>query len=199
MPIDQPSPVSPSQENDRSADEPADTVSPEDERNGTTARTIRIFVLSAMLIYAIGVVFSHFVYSADDRAACHSAGGFAGRIWCPDSVDTEGFSVHFVEALGWPVNTIRALVTKAGNSEEAVVESDDGEDVELLKARARASVRETQTLLNMLGYKIGDADGVLGAGTRTAISEFQRRDGMKVSGEITDELVARLKSRARAR
>ena len=29
-----------------------------------------------------------------------------GRIWCPDYVDTEGFSVHFVRAMQWPVDVI---------------------------------------------------------------------------------------------
>ena len=69
-------------------------------------KALRFFTIFAIVIYGGGVVFSHIVYSADDRAACANAGGFVGRIWCPDTVDTEGFQTHFVKALGWPVDVI---------------------------------------------------------------------------------------------
>ena len=75
---------------------------------------------------------------------------------------------------------------------------DDAESRNLHKAMVRASVSEVQMLLNTLGFRIGDADGVAGPHTRAAISEFQLRDGMQMSGEVTDELIARLKNSARA-
>ncbi|MFT5182280.1 MAG: hypothetical protein ACI8S3_002170, partial [Alphaproteobacteria bacterium] len=85
----------------------------------TREKAFRLFALSAAIIYGGGVVFSHLVYSADDRAACHRAGGFAGRIWCPDSVDTVGFQAHFVRALGWPIDVIPTPAKAAKAAKQA--------------------------------------------------------------------------------
>ena len=182
-------------------DAPGDEPAPADERKVTTVKALRVFAYMAMFIYGSGVVVSYLVFSEDDRTACHRAGGIVGRIWCPEFVDTEGFSVHFVKALGWPVHVIRRPATPAENFEKAVAAAkrgDNSESTQLREARARASVGEVQRLLNTLGYKIGTADGVAGPHTRAAISEFQLRDGMQVSGEVTDELVARLLNSVRA-
>ena len=98
---------------------PDDAPVPEEERKLVTVRAIRILGLTAVIIYGGGVVYSHLIYSADDRAACYRVGGFAGRIWCPKSVDTAGFRVHFAKALGWPVDVFRAPATKAETIEKA--------------------------------------------------------------------------------
>lgn len=293
----------------------------------TKVKALRLFVLSALIIYGGGVVYSHIVYSADDRAACSSAGGFVGRIWCPDAVDTEGFQAHFVRALIWPIDVIPtpAKTAKAAKELElAALAQKREEDAKTLRklqplaqkgdARAqfklgvmyqeglygtpnhvaaakwfqqaadrgeteaqnrlsfayekglgvgqnyveaykwaslatiqgaektlvardtliakmtpdqieeaerrtrawqpkdgeaefrrwqeaskRALVKEAQTLLNTLGYKVGVPDGEEGPRTQGAISEFQLSDGMQESGLVSDELVARLKNRVQAK
>ncbi len=290
----------------------------------TIVKALRIFALSVLVIYGGGVIFSHLEYSADDRAACHSAGGFVGRIWCPDSVETEGFQFYFVKALGWPVHVARAqlataeipddavaafkqagaaealrklqplaeqgdtsaqfklgamyreglggrqdyteaakwfrlaaergetkaqsslsfayekgqgvrqnyveaykwarlaaaqgaeraradrdsLATKMSSAELAEAErrarawnpkAKDAQIPDLREAEAREAVNEAQRLLNALGYGIGVADGVAGPQTRAAINDFQLRDGMQISGEVSDELLVRLKNSVRAR
>jgi hypothetical protein len=167
----------------------------------TGVKAVRLFLLSLMVIYAGGVIFSHLEYSADDRAACHRAGGLVGRIWCPDSVDTEGFSVHFVKALGWPAAVIQATNKPARNTNNAFAASKRGNAAEPASERnatSLASISEAQTLLKKLGYQVGDIDGVTGARTREAISKFQRRDGMQLSGEVSDELIIRLRNSVRA-
>ena len=63
----------------------------------------------------------------------------------------------------------------------------------------RASTSEAQRLLNILGYNIGVADGVIGQRTHDAISKFQLQDGMQMSGLVSDELIARLKNSVQAR
>ena len=154
----------------------------------------------ALYIYASGVLVSHAVYSEDDRTACHRAGGLLGRIWCPKFVDTEGFRVHFVRALGWPVNVFEPSAAPPAPAEyfekalAAYKRANVEEPAHLRAARAREAVNEVQMLLVKLGYEIGNADGVAGSRTRAAISKFQLRDGMQVSGEVSDELVARLKN-----
>lgn len=46
------------------------------------------------------------------------------------------------------------------------------------------SVAQAQTKLNALGYKVGAADGKIGAKTRAALKSFQRKHGIAVTGEL---------------
>jgi hypothetical protein len=87
----------------------------------TRVKALKIFAVSALVVYGGGVIFSHLEYSSDDRAACHNAGGFLGRIWCPSSVDTAGFGVHFVRALGWPVDAALEPSRRAKRDELAAL------------------------------------------------------------------------------
>ncbi len=57
-------------------------------------------------------------------------------------------------------------------------------------------IGKTQSLLDRLGYKIGDADGKMGGRTTSAIRLFQLQEGMKVTGQVTPELVQVLESKA---
>lgn len=53
-------------------------------------------------------------------------------------------------------------------------------------------VRSVQTVLGALGYEAGPADGVMGAGTSSAIAAYQRDAGLPATGSITPELVSSL-------
>ena len=64
-------------------------------------------------------------------------------------------------------------------------------------ATTSVPITEVQRLLNSLGYNSGPADGVIGNRTRSAIREFQRQDGLAVTGEVSKELITRLKKRVR--
>ncbi|MGH7960820.1 MAG: peptidoglycan-binding protein, partial [Candidatus Binatia bacterium] len=46
--------------------------------------------------------------------------------------------------------------------------------------------REFQRTLRRLGYKIGQADGCLGEKTHTALRQFQRDQGLEITGELDD-------------
>lgn len=98
----------------------------------TRNKALKVFALSALVIYSGGVIFSHLEYSSDDRAACHSAGGFLGRIWCPSSVDTAGFRVHFGRALGWPVEAALAPGKRAKQIEFAALQAQRGKEAKAL-------------------------------------------------------------------
>ncbi|MCB1386932.1 MAG: SEL1-like repeat protein [Nitratireductor sp.] len=50
-------------------------------------------------------------------------------------------------------------------------------------------VRQTQYALGKMGYDAGPADGIMGAKTEQAIRDFQKSNGLKVNGKITQELV----------
>jgi localization factor PodJL len=56
-------------------------------------------------------------------------------------------------------------------------------------------ISETQTLLNGLGYDIGSPDGKMNTRTANAIRLFQLQSGMKVTGEVSDELITKLKAK----
>jgi localization factor PodJL len=53
----------------------------------------------------------------------------------------------------------------------------------------------TQKLLDKLGFNIGDPDGKMGARTQNAIRLFQLQSGMKVTGEITRDLISQLQAK----
>jgi hypothetical protein len=65
----------------------------------------------------------------------------------------------------------------------------DGEPVEDTK-----DIAEIQERLYELNYDPGEADGVAGARTREAISEFQKNAGLDADGKATRGLLTRLKS-----
>lgn len=61
---------------------------------------------------------------------------------------------------------------------------------------APADIREGQRLLNTLGYDAGAADGVVGPRTRSAITDYQTRNGLKQTGQLTSHLLHQLRRKA---
>lgn len=59
----------------------------------------------------------------------------------------------------------------------------------------REDLRKMQIALKALGYDPGPADGVLGARSRAAVRAFQSAEGMLPTGELSEELIARLNTR----
>jgi len=62
--------------------------------------------------------------------------------------------------------------------------------------RGLARVKNTQRLLNELGYKVGPADGVIGKATREAIKKFQAEMQRKQTGLVSKQLLTDLYHRA---
>lgn len=56
----------------------------------------------------------------------------------------------------------------------------------------RAQVKSVQTALNAHGFDAGPADGALGPRTRAAIRGYQAAEGLSVTGQIDDSLLASL-------
>ena len=61
------------------------------------------------------------------------------------------------------------------------------------KKKERKKIKEVQTLLSELGYKVGAVDGIMGAKTKQAIKEFQSKQGLTASGKISNKLVTELR------
>ncbi|MCJ8323554.1 MAG: SEL1-like repeat protein [Rhizobiales bacterium] len=56
------------------------------------------------------------------------------------------------------------------------------------------SIKDTQKMLEFLGWNVGPIDGLMGKKTRKAISEFQMRHNLTITGEVNDELLANLEA-----
>ncbi len=57
-------------------------------------------------------------------------------------------------------------------------------------------IAQAQELLTRLGYNVGTADGKMGGRTANAIRLFQLQSGLKVTGEITPELIDAMREKA---
>jgi localization factor PodJL len=57
------------------------------------------------------------------------------------------------------------------------------------------SVGLTQELLTKLGFNIGEPDGKVGTRTTNAIRLFQLQSGLKVTGEVTEQLISQLQAK----
>ena len=60
--------------------------------------------------------------------------------------------------------------------------------------REQDPVKAAQKALAAKGYEVGDADGKLGPKTRAAVQAFQKDEGLRVTGRLDTETMARLRS-----
>ena len=70
-----------------------------------------------------------------------------------------------------------------------------GAAADMSAAMTSNPISAAQTLLNGLGYDVGKADGRMGIRTANAIRLFQLQAGMKVTGEVSDELLTKLRAK----
>ena len=60
------------------------------------------------------------------------------------------------------------------------------------EAVSQETVKEVQAALNEAGFDCGTPDGIAGNNTKNAISEYQKANGLTVTGEIDDKLLESL-------
>lgn len=61
----------------------------------------------------------------------------------------------------------------------------------------RRSVREAQQALQRAGYEPGPIDGIIGPKMRAALTAYQQSQGLRATGELDSEMMARLGVRPR--
>ena len=91
---------------------------------------------------------------------------------------------------------------KAWTAKEALAEANEVAEQAAWVANAPATkaespqdtslVARTQALLNKLGYDVGPPDGIAGERTRSAIKQFETRNGLQATGEVSIPLVTKL-------
>ena len=63
---------------------------------------------------------------------------------------------------------------------------------------SRGQRLDAQTSLLSLGYPVGKPDGLIGAGSRDAVRQWQKKNGLTADGYLTPALVEKLKAEAAA-
>lgn len=63
-----------------------------------------------------------------------------------------------------------------------------------LTDREQDPVKAAQKALKARGYEIGDVDGKLGPKTRAAVQAFQKDEGIRVTGRLDTDTMARLRA-----
>ncbi len=65
-------------------------------------------------------------------------------------------------------------------------------------AAAANPVEEAQVLLTQLGFNVGSPDGKMGSRTANAIRLFQLQSGLKVTGEVTPDVLEAMRTKAQS-
>jgi peptidoglycan hydrolase-like protein with peptidoglycan-binding domain len=92
------------------------------------------------------------------------------------------------KGVGAAVEHTGRSVTKAGKTTgKAIADFFDGDD-----SASEDKVREVQTALQAKGYYSGPIDGIVGPKTHSGLSEYQKDEGLKVTGKVNDETAKRL-------
>lgn len=105
----------------------------------------------------------------------------------------------FVPAPGADAANVVAVLDPAWQDPQGAVLA-SGAAVPLTSAAPAATaandIEEAQRLLARLGFSVGTPDGKMNTRTSSAIRLFQLQAGMKVTGEITPELLAAMRAKA---
>lgn len=57
-------------------------------------------------------------------------------------------------------------------------------------------IAEAQTILSQLGFDVGEINGAMSSRTRNSIRLFELQSGMQITGEVTPDLLAKLRAKA---
>lgn len=161
----------------------------------------------------LGEKISHTIWSADKGGMSGAEGSVAGR--AQRLLNELGYDAGPVDGLMGPKTraAIRAFEKAHGYAPTGALNEDLIVRLEQALPAARVQVetpsptfqqatarhervKEAQELLNKLGYEAGAATGFAGPKTRDAIWAFQRENTMAETGELSAELLRRLKAQA---
>lgn len=104
---------------------------------------------------------------------------------------------NFQAFLGWNSayvysTTVAYFATRLAGA--PVVDHTGAKDIETLSAE---QIKELQILLNQRGYNVGEPDGKVGNGTRSAVRQAQLKFGLPADSYPSAELIARLRAAER--
>jgi len=105
-------------------------------------------------------------------------------VWTPKK-DVEAANIVAISNIDWQDRPVAASANYDLPVLAAVVEGNGGAN----------PIAEAQQLLNKLGYDTGEEIGTMGSRTRNSIRLFELQSGMRMTGEVTPELLAKLKAK----
>jgi localization factor PodJL len=103
------------------------------------------------------------------------------KAWIPQQAPENANVVTIQDAAWQSPSTMSQLAPAETSIEKQQAENDP--------------IGEVQQLLNKLGFNIGEPDGRMGVRTTNAIRLFQLQYGLKVTGEVTADLISQLQKR----
>ena len=109
--------------------------------------------------------------------------------WSPAPVSDDGNVIAVTDPV-W--NDAPAVTASA----PPLMKSDNEATVMLDAANAESPVAEAQALLTKLGFSVGTADGRMGSRTANAIRLFQLQSGLRVTGDVTPEVLEAMRAKA---
>jgi localization factor PodJL len=104
--------------------------------------------------------------------------------WTPKK-DIEAANIVAISNPDWQDRPVAAPANYDLPVVAAAVEDDAGAN----------PVAEVQQLLNKLGFDAGEANGTMGTRTRNSIRLFELQSGMRMTGEVSPDLLARLRAK----
>jgi lytic murein transglycosylase len=102
---------------------------------------------------------------------------------------------NFQAFLGWNSAYVYSTTVAYFATRLAGAPAFDHEGAKNIAALTTPQVMELQTLLNKHGYKVGEVDGKVGAGTRAAVRLAQIKAGLPADSYPTVELIEKLRGR----
>ena len=85
-------------------------------------------------------------------------------------------------SLALPIATVKSV--KAQQSEQTQICEQIAPAAVVKQGSSGGEVKEVQRRLKLWGYYNGNVDGVFGAGTRSAVIAFQKKNGLKADGVV---------------
>jgi len=109
-------------------------------------------------------------------------------------VSTAGVEAYQPMNAAWALADPYPMMVDTRLEDLHVYEGRRDEPIRILITRRTARERnfDVQKMLNKLGLEVGAPDGQVGRLTRSAIKNFQRQNGLPVTGTVTDELFRQL-------
>jgi peptidoglycan hydrolase-like protein with peptidoglycan-binding domain len=113
---------------------------------------------------------------------------------------------HLAVAISMLVLATAAIPGSALAADERATDKKPGSATERIKQKVLGDtpdrepdpVKAAQRALRNRGYDPGAVDGKLGAKTRTAVKEFQKAEGLEVTGRLDTETMSRLRREGKA-
>lgn len=104
--------------------------------------------------------------------------------WTPKK-DVEAANIVAVSNPDWQDRPIAAVAKNELPMIGAAVSADAGGN----------QIQQAQELLNQLGFDVGEINGTMGTRTKNSIRLFELQSGMRITGEVTPELLAKLRAK----